>query len=66
MNHPPSINNFKLNGLEDQSIVLQKNNFLENFIDEDNDEINKIEITKLPAHGNLKLSNKLITVNQEI
>ena len=55
-----------MNGFEDQSVVLQKNYILENFIDVDKNDLEKIKITKLPTHGNLILLNNPITINQEI
>ena len=55
-----------MNGFEDQSVVLRKNDFVENFNDIDDDEIKKIKIIKLPTHGKLIFSNNPVTINQEI
>ena len=40
--------------------------FVKNFNDMNNDSLNKIKITSLTNNGKLKLSDSLISINQEI
>ena len=42
VNDPPVVVDFKINGSEDQTIYFKQVTFTENFIDADNDELEKI------------------------
>ena len=67
VNDAPFVVDSKINGNEDQIINFSRILFNENFIDIDNDSLNKIKIISLPSHGTLKLKGgNPIKINQEI
>ena len=66
VNDPPIVVDFKINGSKDHIINFKKVGFTENFIDVENDQLEKIKITTLPSYGTLKLDGNPVKINEEI
>ena len=66
MNDAPFVVDSKINVNEDQIINFSRILFNENFIDVDDDLLNKIKIISLPSHGTLELKGNPIKISQEI
>ena len=66
MNDPPSVVDSKINGNLNQTIYFKNVDFTQNFIDVDNDQLEKIKIMTIPNHGTLKLDGKTVRIFQEI
>ena len=66
MNDAPFVVNSKINESEDQIIHFNHTFFTYNFIDVDDDLLNKIKIISLPSHGTLELKGNPIKISQEI
>ncbi|HIK11274.1 MAG TPA: DUF4347 domain-containing protein [Oscillatoriaceae cyanobacterium M33_DOE_052] len=62
----PTVSNISKTGNEDSNITFTAADFTAVFSDVDNDSLNKIKITTLPANGTLQLSGTNVTLNQEI
>jgi len=62
----PTVSNINKTGNEDNNITFTAADFTAAFSDVDNDSLNKIQITSLPANGTLQLSGGNVTLNQEI
>ncbi len=65
-NAPPVVTDVSKPGLEDATVTFAASDFTAQFTDADNDVLNRITITSLPANGTLKLNNVAVTLNQEI
>ncbi len=62
----PTLSAISTSGNEDSPIPFTAADFTSAFSDADNDALNKIKITSLPANGTLTLSGGNVSVNQEI
>ena len=62
----PVISDINKTGKKNKQIAFSDVDFTSQFIDPDNDALNKIKVTSLPADGTLKLDGTAILVNQEI
>ena len=62
----PVVTDVSKAGLEDSTVTFAAGDFAAQFSDADDDALNRIMITSLPANGTLKLNNVAVTLNQEI
>ncbi|WP_199248962.1 cadherin-like domain-containing protein [[Phormidium] sp. ETS-05] len=62
----PTVSNISKTGNEDNNITFTTADFTAVFTDVDNDSLNKIKITTLPANGTLQLGGTNVALNQEI
>lgn len=66
INDAPVVANISKTGVEGNAVAFTASDFSSKFTDIENDGLNKIKISSLPANGTLKLNNTAISVNQEI
>nr|WP_233258767.1 cadherin-like domain-containing protein [[Phormidium] sp. ETS-05] len=62
----PTVSNIAKTGNEDNNITFLAADFTAVFSDVDNDSLNKIKITSLPANGTLQIGGTNVILNQEI
>ena len=55
VNDAPTVADFLVNGTEDEAFSFSQFHFSQSFHDVDDDDLEKIKITKLPKHGILLL-----------
>ncbi|GEM_PF-3382358 len=65
-NNPPLLADFSVEGMENEEIIIASDHFLASYEDEDDDDLTKIMIEEVPAHGSLYLNSELITAGIEI
>ena len=63
---PPVVSDISKSGPRDKTIAFSVADFTDKFTDADGDSLTKSQITSLPNHGVLKLSDTAVTVDQEI
>ncbi|MCB8924158.1 MAG: tandem-95 repeat protein [Ardenticatenaceae bacterium] len=66
INDAPTVAAFTLTGVENSALAFTAVSFTDNFNDVDNDSLQSIRISSLPANGSLTLSGTPVALNQVI
>ena len=66
VNTPPQVIDFAKEGMEDQAITFSLIDFTDHFSDQEGKEMTTIQISSLPSHGELRLSNRTLSIEDEI
>ena len=60
---PPVVSDISKSGPRDKTVIFSVADFTDKFTDADGDSLAKVQITSLPTHGGLKLSETVVTVD---
>ena len=66
INDAPTVAAFTLTGTENSDLLFTAVSFTDNFNDVDNDSLQSIRISSLPANGSLRLNGTAVSLNQVI
>ncbi|MCB0494691.1 MAG: tandem-95 repeat protein, partial [Cyclobacteriaceae bacterium] len=66
LNNPPATNASTITVDEDVVYEFSLEDFTDNYVDSENDELVSIKVHSLPAHGSLELSQTQVTIDQTI
>jgi photosystem II stability/assembly factor-like uncharacterized protein len=65
-NHKPTSGNVVKQGFEDELMIFATGDFMEQYADDENEPLRKIQIVTLPGEGTLKLEGEPVVENQII